>query len=163
LLAEDQDFEEHFLEALSWHERTPTPFERARTELCFGERLRRAKRQSESRIRLRSALETLEGLGAAPWAERTRFELRAAGGRTGRTSESARDSLTAQELQVALVVAGGATNREAAASLFLSPKTVEFHLGNAYRKLNVRSRSELTRVFVQDGAFDELPALTSSL
>jgi DNA-binding CsgD family transcriptional regulator len=83
--------------------------------------------------------------GAEPWAEQARAELRASGEvPSGHTNGSLR-SLTAQELQVALTVAQGITTREAAAALFLSPKTIEFHLGNTYRKLGVRSRAELVR------------------
>jgi DNA-binding CsgD family transcriptional regulator len=120
-----------------------TPFERARTELCYGERLRRAKRRTDAREPLQAALETFERLGARGWAERAAKEL-AATGVTAKTREpSATESLTPQELQVALTVARGATNREAGAALFLSPKTVESHLSRIYRKLNVRSRTEL--------------------
>ncbi len=156
LRADDEGFEREFEEALSWHRRTPTPFERARTELCYGERLRRAKRRADARQRLRSALETFEGLGAAPWAERARSELRASGERARKRDPSAAENLTAQELQVALVVVGGATNREAAARLFLSPKTIEFHLSNAYRKLGVRSRAQLTRLLSTERAIQAL-------
>jgi DNA-binding CsgD family transcriptional regulator len=120
-----------------------TPFERARTELCYGERLRRAKRRTDAREPLQAALEAFERLGARGWAERAAKEL-AATGVTAKTREpSATETLTPQELQVALTVARGATNREAGAALFLSPKTVESHLSRIYRKLNVRSRTEL--------------------
>jgi len=129
----------------AWHERTPTPFPRALTELCLGERRRRARRPTDARAPLRSALATFEQLGAEPWSAQARGELAAAGERTTQTPSSGLGDLTAQELQVALSVARGTTNREAAA-LFLSPKTIEFHLGKAYRKLGVRSRSELARL-----------------
>jgi DNA-binding CsgD family transcriptional regulator len=136
-------FDEHFLEALRLHDLTPTPFERARTELCYGERLRRARRRADAGVRLRSALETFERLGADPWAERAVTELRLAGLEVGRRERFGSRALTAQELQVALRVATGATNREAAAALFLSTKTIESHLGRIYAKLGVRSRTEL--------------------
>jgi DNA-binding CsgD family transcriptional regulator len=140
-------FEKAFSDALELHHQTPTPFERARTELCLGERLRRARRRSDARVPLRGALETFELLGAAPWAVRARRELAATGEivQTGRTPLA--DELTPAELQVALLVAGGSTNKEAAAALFLSAKTVEAHLGRIYRKLGLRSRTELAARF----------------
>jgi DNA-binding CsgD family transcriptional regulator len=87
----------------------------------------------------------LDRNGAEPWAEQARAELRATGEILSPDTTGSLRSLTPQELQVALTVAQGITNREAAAALFLSPKTVEFHLGNTYRKLGNRSRAELVR------------------
>ena len=87
-----------------------------------------------------------------PWAERARVELAASGETARRREASAAEQLTPQELQVALIVAQGATNREAGAALFLSPKTIETHLGRVYRKLGVRSRTELARKLASDGA-----------
>jgi len=142
----DKGWEDAFERALALHDVVPTPFERARTELCFGERLRRARKRTEARVRLRDALEIFEELGAAPWSERARAELRASG-QTARRRSTPVEGLTPQELSVAKLVAHGATNREAAAALFVSPKTIEFHLGNVYRKLEVRSRIELVRSF----------------
>ncbi|MGB0096925.1 MAG: LuxR C-terminal-related transcriptional regulator, partial [Solirubrobacteraceae bacterium] len=92
------------------------------------------------------ALTGFDRLGARPWAERARSELRASGQRIRRGSPHATERLTPQELQVALTIARGLTNREAAARLFLSPKTIEFHLRNIYRKLGIRSRTELVRI-----------------
>ncbi len=146
LLADDDGFEQHFEVALSWHARTPTPFPRALSELCLGERLRRSRRPTDARAPLRSALETFDRLGAEPWSAQARGELAATGERTTPSPSSGLGELTAQELQVALLVARGTTNREAAAALLLSPKTIEFHLGKAYRKLGVRSRTELARL-----------------
>jgi DNA-binding CsgD family transcriptional regulator len=151
LLATDDDIDRAFEEALHWHERLPMPFEQARTEFCFGERLRRARRVAEARVMLNRALAGFERLGAAVWAERTRSELRATGARVARAAARSDRDLTAQELQVALLVAQGATNREVAAALFLSPKTVEFHLGHVYAKLGIRSRTELARTLADDG------------
>jgi len=142
LLAADDELDARFGDALARHD---TPFEAARTELCYGERLRRAGRRVEARARLRCALEVFDRLGAEPWAERARTELRASGEHVQRRSPGATERLTPQELQVALTVARGATNREAATALFLSPKTIEFHLRNIYRKLEVRSRTQLVR------------------
>jgi DNA-binding CsgD family transcriptional regulator len=145
LIAGDAEFEGHFRSALAWHDGVADPFERARTELCFGERLRRARRRRESREWLHRARDTFDRLGAAAWAEHARRELAASGERARRRTPDTADELTAKELQVALVVADGATNREAAAALFVTPKTVETHLHSIYRKLGVRSRVELAR------------------
>jgi DNA-binding CsgD family transcriptional regulator len=151
LLAQDDDeASDWFARALALHDERPAPFERARTELCSGERLRRARRRTAARERLRSALESFDRLGAAPWAERARRELAATGERARRRAPTTRDELTGQELQVALVVAEGATNREAAVQLFVSPKTIETHLSHIYRKLGVRSRTELARALDGD-------------
>jgi DNA-binding NarL/FixJ family response regulator len=147
----DEDFQPAFEEAIKLHARAEMPFERARTELCYGERLRRARRRAEARDQLHAALETFERLGAEPWADRARNELRATG-ETVRRDRSASDELTLQELQVALKVAEGATNREAAAAMFLSPKTIEAHLSRIYSKLGVRSRTELAHRFAQESA-----------
>jgi DNA-binding CsgD family transcriptional regulator len=157
-----EEFEAAFERALDLHGRTPTPFERARTELCFGERLRRAKRRAEAREPLREALKTFERLGAAPWSERARGELAASGETVRRRDPYAAEQLTPQELQVALVVARGATNKEAGAALFLSPKTIETHLGRVYRKLEVRSRTELAHLLSSEGALTQAPVLAPS-
>lgn len=135
--------EQHFLAALAWHERQPNTFERGRTLLCYGELLRREKRRADARSRLRAALADFEESGAATWAERARSELRATGERARRRVDDTRDKLTPQELQVAGLVAEGLTNREIAARLFLSPKTIETHIRHAFQKLGVRSRTEL--------------------
>ncbi|HET7855592.1 MAG TPA: AAA family ATPase [Gaiellaceae bacterium] len=152
LLASDDEFEESFAPAIELHARTPTPFEQARTELCLGERLRRSRRRTDARVPLGAALETFERLGAEPWAERARVELAASGEAARRPHTSASNQLTPQELQVALAVGKGATNREAGAALFLSPRTVETHLGRIYRKLDIRSRTDLARLLAGEGA-----------
>jgi len=125
----------------------------ARTELARGERPRRRKARAEAREPLRAALETFERLGARLWAERARNELRATGVAATGEREAVTpvaELLTPHELQVALTVARGATNREAAAALFVSPKTVEHHLGQIYRKLGVRSRTQLAALLDQE-------------
>lgn len=142
----DGDYQRWFTDALGWHDSSGTPFERARTALCFGERLRRDGRRVEARVRLHEAARVFESLGARSWAERAGAELRATGERLPVQRSSAEDRLTPQELQVSLAVGQGATSREAAAALFLSPRTVEYHLGHVYRKLGLRSRSELARL-----------------
>ena len=152
-LGRDDDLDEHFGAALELHEQgAGSAFERARTELLYGERLRRAKRRVEAREHLRTAIELFDGLGAAPWSEHARRELRASGESIPRRDPTAPEKLTPQELQIALQVAEGKTNRDVAAALFLSPKTVEFHLTRVYRKLNLHSRAELVRLFSTERA-----------
>lgn len=104
----------------------------------------------DARLQLHGALESFEQLGAEPWAEQARSELRATGERVRRRSPSAVSELTSQELQVASVVARGATNKEAATQLYLSPKTIEKHLGSVYAKLGVRSRTELASLVANE-------------
>jgi len=150
MLAPD-GFDDAFLEALDLHQAVPDRFQEARTLLAYGERLRRAARKKEARVQLRGAHALFEELGAAPWAGRARVELRATGERLRRSRPELGDRLTPQELQVALQVAEGKSNKEAAAALFLSPKTIEFHLARVYRKLDVSSRRELIRRFSTGG------------
>jgi DNA-binding NarL/FixJ family response regulator len=123
------------------HESDPSPFQRARTELCYGERLRRARRRADARERLHSALATFDRLGARPWAKRARLELQATGEPAPAPEWGAAKDLTPHELQVALTAARGKTNRETAAELFVSPKTIEAHLHRIYVKLGLRSRT----------------------
>ncbi len=150
LLAPDAEMRAQFEAVLTLHDGLPMPFERARTLLCFGERLRRARRRADAREPLKEALETFERLGARGWAERTRTELRATGEQQARRSETAAEQLTPHELQIAVLVAQGMTNREAASALFLSPKTIEYHLGQIYRKLDVRGRAQLARLMAME-------------
>ena len=150
LMADAPDVSAAFETALTLHSEVPSPFEHARTLLAYGEQLRRCRRRSDARVHLESALTLFDRLGAEPWAARARRELAATGGVARHHVPSTVDTLTPQELQVALVVAEGATNREAGAKLFLSPKTVEAHLGRIYRKLGVRSRTELARKMMVD-------------
>ncbi|MET0493511.1 MAG: AAA family ATPase [Actinoplanes sp.] len=142
LLAGPAEMTAAFEAALATPGSRTLPFERARTQLCYGERLRRQRHRAQAREQLQAALATFERLGAQPWADRARTELRATGSTVGRSAD-ALPALTPQELQVALVVARGATNHEAAATLFLSQKTIEYHLSNIYRKTSIRSRAEL--------------------
>jgi ATP/maltotriose-dependent transcriptional regulator MalT len=145
MLADDSHFEAEFHHAVTLHQLLPTPFELARTQLCIGERRRRVGRRTAARDALRCAADTFDALYARPWAQRARHEHNATGETPRRRNSTQDERLTAQELRVALVVANGATTRETASQLFLSPKTIEFHLGNIYRKLDVRSRTELAR------------------
>jgi DNA-binding CsgD family transcriptional regulator len=135
-----------FQEALELHARETAPFERARTQLAYGERLRRERRKIEARAQLRPALETFDGVGATLWAQRARGELNATGESARKRDASTIDDLTPQELRIAQLVAVGASNRDAAAQLFVSPKTVEYHLRKVFLKLGLSSRVELARV-----------------
>ena len=132
-----------FDEALRLHERTLDVFETARTHLAYGARLRRTRKRIRAREELRAALEIFDRLGAAPWADQTSAELAATGETARRRDTSTLDALTPQELQIGLLLADGRTTRETAAALFLSPKTIEYHLRHIYRKLAIRSRDEL--------------------
>jgi DNA-binding CsgD family transcriptional regulator len=145
LAASSELAEPLFLQALSHQREHGQPFERARTELAYGEFLRRAQRRTEARVQLRAALATFEGLNTPLWAERARAELEATGITARKRDPSTLDTLTPQELRIAKLVAGGATNRDVANQLFLSPKTVEYHLRKVFLKLGVSSRVELAR------------------
>jgi DNA-binding CsgD family transcriptional regulator len=145
LLADDGTAAQQFQEALAHHEQAQRPFERARTELAYGEFLRRARRRVDARAHLGAALQVFEQLGAGPWAERARLELRASGQTARRRDPSTTMALTPQELQVARFVAQGLPTREVAAQLFLSPRTVDFHLRNVFAKLGISSRTQLAR------------------
>ncbi len=138
--------DEHFALALGHHDLIGVPFERARTLLCWGNsRLRRRRRQpTRAREVLTEALDIFTRLRATPWIEQTRAALVAAGAPVPDIARTpGLDDLTAQELQVSLGVARGRSNPEIAAALFLSRKTVERHLSMVYRKLGLRSRTEL--------------------
>jgi DNA-binding NarL/FixJ family response regulator len=139
------DFDAHFRHALELNAQG-IAFEQARTYLCYGERLRRSRRRRDARHQLRAAAEIFDRLDARPWAERARAELQATGEKVA--SGGSDERLTPQELQIALLVSQGKTNAEVGRAVFLSTRTVEFHLSRAYRKLGVTSRTELTRRMV---------------
>ncbi|MCK2215587.1 LuxR C-terminal-related transcriptional regulator [Actinomadura sp. ATCC 31491] len=146
LLAPDEEAGWHWEQAVRSHAEANRPFERARTDLLYGEWLRRARRRNESRTRLRAALETFERAGSAPWADRARAELRAAGETVSAGAPTAITLLSPQELQVVRLAATGATNRKIAAQLFISPRTVSHHLYRAFPKLGVTTRTELANL-----------------
>lgn len=154
LAADEATAARRFAAALKLYEKSDRPFDRARTQLLWGERLRRERRRTEARVPLSAALETFEQLGANPWAERARQELAASGGASGNAAEAvvtatnspaaaALAALTSQEAQIVRLAAQGMSNRDIAAQLILSPRTVGHHLYKAYPKLGVLSRSEL--------------------
>ncbi|MFE7645915.1 LuxR C-terminal-related transcriptional regulator [Streptomyces phaeoluteigriseus] len=153
LLTSGADAVEHYRIALGLHAQGTRAVERARTELLFGGALRRLRRRTEARERLHSALEAFESFGAPHCADRARAELRALGAPavTGRAPGSPRASLTAQQLRVALMAAEGATNREIAARLALSPRTIDHHLRGVFNRLGIRSRIELVRLLAEGG------------
>lgn len=144
LVAPEAKAEKHFQAAL---EQGGRPFEQARTQLLFGEWLRRSRRKTEARNQLQPALETFDRLDATPWAARTRTELAALGvGTATRPTTGVLARLTPQELQIVRLAAQGMSNRDIAAQLFLSPRTIGHHLYKAYPKLGVLSRTELTNL-----------------
>jgi len=145
MLATDTGYAAVFERAVALHERTPDLFEAARTRLAYGERLRRSRNRVLAREQLRAAADTFEALGARPWADRARAELAATGETRLPRDASTSDGLTPQELQIALLLTGGKTTRETAAALFLSPKTVEYHLRHVYQRLGIHSRDELAQ------------------
>lgn len=149
LLEVSEHSEKHYLAALEHHEHATRPFEHARTLLLYGQWLRRARRRNDAATRLRAAAAIFHDLDAVPWFDRAVAELAAIGAKPRDTpSVQAVDelaALTPQERQVVLLAAGGAANREIAAQLFLSPRTVGYHLYNAFPKLGVTSRTELSR------------------
>nr|WP_255671566.1 AAA family ATPase [Glycomyces amatae] len=148
LLAADADAGARFERAAALHrEEDGFPFETARTDLVLGEWLRRARRVNEAKGRLRSAAAVFERLGAEPWTERARRELRAAG--DAGPIEAGPDlagRLTPQELQVVRLAAAGLSNREIGEQLYLSPRTAGYHLYKAYPKLGVASRTDLAKL-----------------
>src|SRR5262249_23630596 len=137
--------ENEFATALRLHVEAGRSFDGARTELLLGEHLRR-RRAIEARQHLRTALDAFETLGAAPWADRARAELRAAGEKADERDPSLLVQLTPQEQQVVRFVGQGLSNKEVAAQLFLSPRTIEYHLRKVFVKLGISSRAELVRL-----------------
>jgi DNA-binding CsgD family transcriptional regulator len=143
LLATGSEALGRFEEALAHHRQSGRPFERARTELAYGELLRRLRRRADARAHLTAALDVFEMLAASQWADRARAELRACGQSARRRDPSELRRLTPQEVQVARFVARGLPTREVAEQLFLSPRTIDYHLRNVFAKLGISSRAEL--------------------
>ena len=127
------------------------PFERSQLELDYGEWLRREGRRVDARDQLRAAYEAFAQMGAAGFADRARRELHATGEKVRRRRDTTRDELTPQEEQIARLAREGRTNPEIAAQLFLSARTVEWHLGKVFGKLGVSSRRELATALGQRG------------
>ena len=133
----------HFAKALRLHLTAQRPFDRARTELLYGESLRRRRERLQAREHLRAALDLFERLGAHPWAGRARAELRASGETARPRMPGPTEQLTSQELQVARFITAGASTRRAASQIFHTPRTNDAHLRSIYAKLGITSRAEL--------------------
>ena len=147
LLAHGDDAEKLYREAIDRLEPTRLLVDLARSRLLYGEWLRRERRRLDAREQLRIAYDFFADAGMDAFAERARIELRAAGDQAPERTPATLDQLTPQEAQISRLVAQGHTNREVAAQLFISPSTVEYHLGKVFRKLDVKSRTQLaTRV-----------------
>ena len=147
----------HLEEAVALANVSAGPFEQARARLCLGAALRRARRRSEGRHQLEQAQLTFEILGAQPWARHAADELEATGFTAAPHRTPIHARLTPQELRVSVQVAEGLTNQEVAARLFLSPKTIEVHLGHIYSKLGVHSRTSLARLIITSGTILQRP------
>ncbi len=135
-----------FEEALELHVKVDLPLDRGRTLLALGVAQRRMKRRREARTTLEAALEVFDRIGAALWAERARGELKRISGRAATPG-----ALTPAEERIAALVAQGKTNKEVAAALFLSDRTVEGHLAHIFGKLGIRHRTELAGAFQTQG------------
>ena len=146
LLAEGPPAEELYVEAIERLGRTRIAVDLARAHLLYGEWLRRQRRRIDARVELRVAHDLFSNFGMEAFAERARIELLATGERARERTVDTLDQLTPQEAQVAHLAAQGHTNREIAAQLFISPSTVEYHLSKAFRKLDVKSRTQLAHV-----------------
>ncbi|MEU4726315.1 AAA family ATPase [Nonomuraea dietziae] len=143
MLSDDAHAESHYRSALANCGLDQRPFDRARTELLYGEWLLRHHRRTEAQPMLRAASETFEGLGAEPWARRALARFRAAGGTLPRPGRAVAALLSPQELEVSRLAATGLSNREIADRLHLSPRTVGSHLYRAFPKLGITARAEL--------------------
>jgi DNA-binding CsgD family transcriptional regulator len=147
LVSSDAD---HYAESLHLHAIADAPLESARTELLLGEHLRRERRRSEAQQHLRAAAENFRRIGAIAWADRAEGELRATGEAAQAPETGALSTLTPQELRITLAVGEGLTNREIAAQLFLSPRTVDYHLRKVFQKAAITSRAELMRLVLAE-------------
>ena len=150
------DDESHYRESIERLARSRATLELARSRLVYGEWLRRENRRTDARELLRAAHESFSAMGAEGFAERARRELLATGETARRITPDTRDALTPQEIQVARLARDGHSNPEIGAQLFISPRTVEYHLRKVFRKLDVASRKEL-RVALADGSGQAVP------
>ena len=145
LLSDGEAADSLYREAIERLQRTRVRVELARAHLLYGEWLRRKRRRLDARDQLRSAHEMLTGMGIGAFAARAERELMATGERVRKRSIETRDELTAQERQIARLARDGLSNPEIGARLFISPRTVEYHLHKVFTKLQIRSRTELQR------------------
>ena len=145
LLSEDGRAEDAYQEAIGHLERSPAAVELARAHLHYGQWLRRSKRRRDARAELRAAYDMFDHMGAEAFAARAAAELSATGERTLPRAAASTFDLTPQEARVAGLAVDGVSNNQIAAQLFISPRTVEYHLRKVFRKLGVSSRSQLAR------------------
>jgi DNA-binding CsgD family transcriptional regulator len=148
LLNDDESLHRESVERLA---RSRAVLELARSRLVYGEWLRRENRRTDAREVLRAAHDSFSQMGATAFAERARRELLATGETARRLTPDTRDVLTPQEIQVARMARDGHTNPEIGAQLFISPRTVEYHLRKVFRKLNVSTRKELRAALAESG------------
>jgi len=145
LLVEGQRAEELYVYAIERLGRTRIRADLARAHLLYGEWLRRERRRLDARGQLRTAHDLFSDFGMEAFAERARVELEATGEHARKRTVDSLGQLTPQEAQISRLVAQGNTNREIAAQLFISPSTVDYHLRKVFRKLGVKSRTQLAR------------------
>jgi len=146
ICAEPAHAAEPFEQALGRHRHTSRPYDQARTQLAYGEFLRRTNRRVDARTHLRSALETFADLGAQPLVARAAQELRASGETVRKRDPSTLLQLTPMEAKIAQLVSSGLSNKDVAAQCWVSPRTVGFHLRNVFTKVGVSSRGELAQL-----------------
>jgi DNA-binding CsgD family transcriptional regulator len=158
LLSRGEPAESLYREAIDRLQPTRLRFDLARSHLLYGEWLRRERRRLDARNELRIAYELFSDFGMEAFAERTWVELQATGEHARKRTRDTLDQLTPQEAQISRLAAQGNTNRDIAAQLFISPSTVEYHLAKAFRKLDVKSRTQLARRILSSG-----PVLTDGV
>jgi DNA-binding CsgD family transcriptional regulator len=152
LLSDGVVADDLYREAIERLSRTRLRPELARAHLLYGEWLRRENRRVDARAQLQGALEQFTSIGMGGFAERARKELLATGEKARRRTVETRDDLTAQERQIAELARGGLSNPEIGARLFLSPRTVEWHLRKVFGKLGIHSRHELAGALAGSGS-----------
>jgi len=151
LLSDGEDAETSYRGAIERLGRTPLRPELARAHLLYGEWLRRGGRRADARAQLRTAHEMFDAIGMEAFAERARRELAATGETARQRTVEARDTLTPQEAQIARLARDGLSNPEIGARLFISPRTVQYHLGKVFTKLEISSRLQLRRALPDSG------------
>jgi DNA-binding CsgD family transcriptional regulator len=162
LLSDTRDAEPLYREAVERLASSRGVVHLARARLLYGEWLRRENRRVDAREQLRAAHEMFSGIGAEGFAERARHELLATGETVRRRTEDARDVLTPQEAHIARLARDGLSNPEIGAQLFISPRTVQYHLRKVFQKLDITSRNQLSRAFQTVTPTPASPSSTTS-